>query len=85
MGKQRVKVKALDGQEIKTIRGSMTVREFSILLGVTPAAVFLWESGDRTPEGCARTLLRLLSKRPEVRVELKEIAISRVAEQLEGK
>jgi transcriptional regulator with XRE-family HTH domain len=40
----------------------MTQPQFAQLLGVTPAAVFLWERGDRQPEGAALRLLYALSE-----------------------
>lgn len=38
----------------------LSVRGFASILGVSPAAVSRWESGERTPRGPARTLLRMI-------------------------
>ena len=41
--------------------------QFSQLLGVTPAAVSLWESGKRQPEGAALRLVYALHERMKER------------------
>ena len=51
--------------------------QFSQLLGVTPAAVFLWEKGERRPEGPALRLLyafnESLQHRKPRKSELEEV------------
>ncbi len=46
---------------------SMSHAHFAQLLGVTPAAVFLWEKGERQPEGAALRLLYALHEKIEER------------------
>ena len=61
--------------------------QFSQLLGVTPAAVFLWEKGERRPEGPALRLIYALNerlkerklKKSELEEVLKAIAVGAAA------
>ena len=45
----------------------MDQAQFAQLLGVTPAAVYLWERGDRQPEGAALRVLYALHQRVQER------------------
>ena len=47
-----------------------TQKEFAALLGVSLQAVQAWEQGRRKPNGAALTLLKLLSRSPELVKEL---------------
>ena len=47
-----------------------TQKEFAALLGVSLQAVQAWEQGRRKPNGAALTLLKLLSRSPELAKEL---------------
>ena len=62
-----------------TVRTTLRLnqRQFAELLGVTPAAVFLWEKGKRQPEGPALRLIYAINQRLEKR-KLKKREIEEV-------
>ncbi|MEM6729904.1 MAG: type II toxin-antitoxin system MqsA family antitoxin [Myxococcota bacterium] len=53
--------------EIKEVRHQLrlTQKEFAVVFRVGLGTVRHWERGDRTPEGPARTLLRVIQREPE--------------------
>jgi len=68
--------------DITKIRGRMDQRSFAAILGVTPGAVSLWETGQRSPTSAARVLLELLWRKPEIRRALRDIEVDHVREKL---
>lgn len=50
----------LGPKEIRRIRKQYTRKEFGRLLGITPQAIYLWETGRERPGGPARRLLGIL-------------------------
>ena len=59
----------------------MNKAQFAQLVGVTPAAVLLWERGDRQPEGPALRLIYTLNEQMKQRSPKKE-ELDKVFEQL---
>ena len=57
--------------EIKTIRKRLHVSQlqFAHLMGVSAATLRNWEQGRTYPEGAARALLKVASRRPDVVLE----------------
>ena len=53
-----------------------TQKEFAALLGVSLQAVQAWEQGRKKPNGAALTLLKLLSRSPELANKLSSITIN---------
>ena len=53
--------------EVKTIRKKLHVSQtqFAYMIGVSPATLRNWEQGRTYPEGAARVLLKVASRRPE--------------------
>lgn len=62
----------MNAQELKNARASLnlTVEQFAKVMNVTPSAVSLWENGQRTPQGPALQLLRVILKYPGLIGEL---------------
>jgi DNA-binding XRE family transcriptional regulator len=64
---------------VKEVRSKLHMDQTQLaqLLGVTPAAVYLWEKGDRQPEGAALRVLYTLHQRTQAHApgekELQEI------------
>ena len=56
---------AIDVKAIRT-RSGLSQAEFAALYGVSKRTVQEWEQSRRRPEGAARTLLKLIERRPEV-------------------
>lgn len=54
--------------DIKSIRHQfdLTQQQFAALMGISVGTLRNWEQGRRTPEGPARILLQVASKRPDV-------------------
>jgi putative transcriptional regulator len=48
------------------IRAGLSRRRFATVLGVSPATLARWESGQRKPIGAARSLLKMARHRPDV-------------------
>lgn len=63
-GKQTM-VSEPDVKSIRTKTG-LSQSAFAALLGVSPRTLQDWEQGRRTPNGPARSLLRVADKHPEV-------------------
>ncbi len=59
------KVLPLDVKAIRSKVG-MTQREFAASFGISLGTLRHWERGDRQPQGPARVLLSVLSKKPGV-------------------
>lgn len=57
----------------KEIREKLQLSQsaFAILMGVSPRTIQDWEQGRRTPQGPAKTLLRIAEQHPEVFRELR--------------
>ncbi len=57
----------LTPDEIKDVRRQLrlTQKEFAVVFRVGLGTVRHWERGDRTPEGPAQTLLRVIQREPE--------------------
>jgi putative transcriptional regulator len=62
-------------EEIKQARLAMhaTQRDFAMTVGVSVQTVKSWESGDRSPEGPATKIIRMLRQRPAVASMLAKI------------
>jgi len=60
-----------DPIEVKKIRKKLnqSQKEFAFMIGVSIGTLKNWEQGRRVPEGPARALLKVASKRPEVVLE----------------
>lgn len=56
----------------KTIRKKLNLSQsdFASLMGVSPRTVQDWEQGRRTPQGPAKSLLRIAEQHPEVFLEI---------------
>lgn len=48
------------------IRAGLSRQRFATVLGVSPATLARWESGQRKPTGAARSLLKIARLRPDV-------------------
>jgi putative transcriptional regulator len=48
------------------IRAGLSRQQFATVLGVSPATLARWESGQRKPTRAARSLLKLAKHRPDV-------------------
>jgi putative transcriptional regulator len=48
------------------IRAGLSRRRFATVLGVSPATLARWESGQRKPTGAARSLLKIAKHRSDV-------------------
>lgn len=57
----------------KEIREKLQLSQsaFASLMGVSPRTIQEWEQGRRTPQGPAKTLLRIAEQHPEVFQELR--------------
>jgi len=44
---------------------------FASLMGVSPRTIQDWEQGRRTPQGPARSLLRIAEQNPEIFIEIR--------------
>ena len=55
--------------DIKAIREKKTQSEFALMIGVSISTLQKWEQGKSQPEGPARVLLKVASKKPKVIVE----------------
>jgi len=57
-----------DDVDVKAIRErlGLTQLQFAARFGFTPGTIRNWEQGHRKPEGPARTLLKVIEKRPDV-------------------
>ena len=62
----------MNAHQLKNTRLSLhlTVDQFAKVMNVTPSAVSLWENGQRTPQGPALQLLRVIMKYPGLIQEL---------------
>lgn len=60
-----------DRLEVKAIRKKLRVSQtqFAYIIGVSPATLRNWEQGRTYPEGAARVLLKVASKRPQTIIE----------------
>jgi putative transcriptional regulator len=65
---RKVPVEPVSKSEVLKARKAvhLTREKFATLLGVNPVTVRYWENGQRNPDGLARKVLRLLTKRPEL-------------------
>jgi putative transcriptional regulator len=59
------KLKKISGGQIKKLRKKEGISrlELSILLNITEAAIYRWESGIANPSGTAMTLLNLIKRK----------------------
>jgi len=57
----------------KTIRKSLKISQsaFASLMGVSPRTIQDWEQGRRTPQGPAKSLLRIAEQHPEIFIEIR--------------
>ncbi|MEA1970171.1 MAG: helix-turn-helix domain-containing protein [Thermodesulfobacteriota bacterium] len=57
----------------KTIRKRLKVSQsaFASLMGVSPRTIQDWEQGRRTPQGPAKSLLRIAEQHPEIFIEIR--------------
>ncbi|VAX35379.1 hypothetical protein MNBD_UNCLBAC01-1400 [hydrothermal vent metagenome] len=57
--------------EVKNIRKKLkqSQKEFSFMIGVSIGTLKNWEQGRRVPEGPARALLKVASKKPQAVLE----------------
>lgn len=58
----------VDVKAIRTAQG-LSQEAFAFRYGFSPPAVKDWEQGRRRPEAAARTLLKVIEKRPEAVIE----------------
>ncbi len=58
----------VDVKAIRTAQG-LSQEAFALRYGFSPPAVKDWEQGRRRPEAAARTLLKVIEKRPEAVIE----------------
>lgn len=65
---RRVRIDAPDIAEIRA-RTGLTQKEFARSIGVALGTLQGWEQGRRRPEGAARVLLALISKRPNLVID----------------
>jgi len=74
--KGEIKLKARKLNEpspAKTIRKRLKLSQsaFASLMGVSPRTIQDWEQGRRTPQGPAKSLLRIAEQHPEVFIEIR--------------
>ncbi len=57
----------------KTIREKLNLSQsdFASLMGVSPRTIQDWEQGRRTPQGPAKSLLRIAEQHPEIFLEVR--------------
>ncbi|MBA7586580.1 Antitoxin HigA-2 [subsurface metagenome] len=57
----------------KTIRKRLKISQsaFASLMGVSPRTIQDWEQGRRTPQGPAKSLLRIAEQHPEIFIEIR--------------
>ena len=57
----------------KTIRKRLKISQsaFAGLMGVSPRTIQDWEQGRRTPQGPAKSLLRIAEQHPEIFIEIR--------------
>ena len=65
---RKVPVEPVSKDEVKEARKAvhLTRAKFATMLGINPVTVRYWENGQRNPDGLARKVIRLLTKRPEL-------------------
>ena len=61
---KRSKLGPLDVKAIRD-RFNMSQSQFSTFLCISPRTLEKWEQGQRSPDGAANTLLRIMEKEPE--------------------
>jgi putative transcriptional regulator len=73
-GEIKLKVRKLnEPSPAKTIRKRLKLSQsaFASLMGVSPRTIQDWEQGRRTPQGPAKSLLRIAEQHPEVFIEIR--------------
>jgi putative transcriptional regulator len=57
----------------KKIRDKLNLSQFAFasLMGVSPRTIQDWEQGRRTPQGPAKSLLRIAEQHPEIFIEIR--------------
>ena len=57
----------------KTIRKRLNLSQsaFASLMGVSPRTIQDWEQGRRTPQGPAKSLLRIAEQHPEIFIKIR--------------
>lgn len=69
--KKPSRVYKIDPPSIKAVREKLDVSqsEFALMIGVSTSTLQNWEQGRREPEGPAKALLKVASKKPKAVME----------------
>jgi len=69
--KKSSRVYKIDPPSIKAVREKLDVSqsEFALMIGVSTSTLQNWEQGRREPEGPAKALLKVASKKPKAVME----------------
>lgn len=73
-GEIKLKLRTLEEPSpAKTIRKKLKLSQsaFASLMGVSPRTIQDWEQGRRTPQGPAKSLLRIAEQHPEIFLEVR--------------